>query len=167
MPEATLHRWGWAKLRSLSYADWAIAHNNDALLRAGILTRTDAVDNWFRQDLEIIDRARAMHGRIEQIGPTRLELDLVSIPNDLQTAVKTSGYQPAPFGWVLRIKGPQRVDLVAGDTSTSLGSVPSDSQQSSLDWGQEVERTPLGPIWTSNGNSICTSDPRFQQLCSQ
>lgn len=165
VPENTLHRWSWAFLRSRGYAAWALAHNNDALLRAGILTNPNAVESSFRQDIDLIERARQTHARIEQVGPTLIELDLVALPQDLQTRIQNSGFRAAPFGWVIRIKGPQRVDLVAGTTSTSYGSVPSDAQQSTLDWGREMERTPLGPVWTSDGNSLCTSDPRFVELC--
>lgn len=165
VPEATMERWGWALLRTFAYSDWAIAHNADALLRTGILSSQTAIDTSFSDGLKLIERAKDARGTIRQSGPTVVEIALVPLPDDVQAHIQSNGLRSSPFGWVVRIQGPQRTDLVAGNTSTSLGSVPSDARGNILDWGKEVERTPVGPVWTYEGTSDCQSDAAVQRLC--
>lgn len=165
VPESTMQRWSWALLRTFAYSDWAIAHNADKLLRAGILSSPGAVEASFSDGLTLIERAKQAHGTIRQSGPTVVEISLVIMPEDVQTSVKSKGLRSSPFGWVVRIQGPQRTDLVSGNTSTSLGSVPSDARGTILDWGSEVEHTAVGPVWTYEGTSDCQSDSAFQRLC--
>jgi hypothetical protein len=142
-----------------------MTHNSSELLQAGILASPEHVNDIYGYPLQIIRQARTAHGHLELVGPTIFQLDIVSISQTLKTSLNEAGYRASDYGLVFRAKGPLRIDLVSGNSTTTLRSAGTGGRTNLFEWGAPAERTALGPVLTLYGLSDCSSDPQFMALC--
>lgn len=164
VPDATVQRWAWTFLREEAYVNWAMTHNSPELLRAGILASTDHLNEVYGYALQVIQQARTANGHLQLVGPTIFGLDIVSISPTVKTSLAEAGYRASDYGLVFRARGPLRIDLVSGNSTTTLRSAGSDGSTTLFEWGAPTQ-SPLGPVWKLNGLSDCASDPQFVALC--
>ncbi|MBO0684238.1 MAG: hypothetical protein J2P45_13845 [Candidatus Dormibacteraeota bacterium] len=166
VPDSMVQRWTRAFLRTAAYEEWAVAHNSDELLQAGILAAPEHQQQIFAFDIRNIKAAKSAGGRLEVTNARIAEIDVVAVPSELREGLQEEGYHAQDYALVIRARGASRVDLVVGNTSRTLLSVGSDSKADHFEWGRETKQSPLGLLWLLDGTSECTSDPAFQSLCS-
>ena len=166
LPDATAQRWARAFLRTIGYDDWAVTHNSDQLLKSGILTSPEHAQQVFGLDINHIQAAKSVGGTLQVTNPALVELVLVSVPSQLRQGLAREGYHAQDYALVVRYRGAERVDLIAGNTSKTLASVGSDGRADQFEWGRQIPGSPLGPVWQIDGVTACTSDAAFQALCA-
>lgn len=155
-----------AYLRTDAYEDFALRTNQAALLKAGILSTSDAVNLTFGGDLQQIAQARSERGYLGGQVQSLTSLRLVILPPDIQQGIRENGYQPTRWGWVATYRAPGNAFIVAGSRFTVLYSASGDAPPvNNLKWGNLRTKTPLGSVWQYSGGTRCSLAPLWQTFC--
>jgi len=161
--DETAQQWGRAFQLAQAYYYWAMQNGDRAALTSGALAdpSLQAVGNLFGGDLKDLDSASQAGGVFVYQPPRTPIAQVVSIPADLQEAIRKQGLAASPYGMAIRFTGPTRRSIRFPDGhETELLVRDANATVELLVWGELRADSDLGTIWFEFGNYGCDGNVR-------
>ena len=161
--DATAQQWGRAFQLAQAYYYWAMQNGDRSALTSGALAESSlqAVGNLFGGDLKDLDSANQAGGVLVYEPPRTPIAQVVSIPVDLQEAMRRQGLTASTYGIAIRFTGPTRRSIRFPDGhETELLAKDATAVVELLVWGELRSDSDIGSIWFEFGNYGCDGNVR-------
>jgi len=161
--DATAQQWGRAFQLAQAYYYWAMQNGARSALTSGILAdaNPNAVTNLFGTDLQDLDAAANVGGKLVYEPPGIPNTQVVVVPMALQDAMRRQGLTPKGVGVAVRLVGPTRRAIQLADGGTKpIASADATYRADVLTWGELRGDPDLGPIWFEYGYYGCDGSVR-------
>lgn len=159
-------QWGHAFQLTEAYYFWAMQHNARDALTSGALADPNpgTVANLFSGDLMQLDQAKQAGGLLVYTPPRIPATQSVTIPAELQEAMRRQGLVPKGFGLAVQFTGPSRRAIRMSDGSeTVLTQRDASYTITVVIWGELRNDLDLGSVWYEYGNYGC--DGAVRNVC--
>lgn len=162
--EHTAQRWGRAFQQTEGYYRWAMKANLRDALTSGAFADSAAAPALFGKDLEHLDQAASEHALVVDQFETITQIQLVSIPADLQSFMRRDGFAAQPFGVAAEYTGPASRSIHFADGHEVVVATRSSNDRAKLlVWGEFRSDPDLGAIWYQQGIYQC--ERAVQDVC--
>ena len=156
--DATAQQWGRAFQLAQAYYYWAMQNGDRSALTSGALADPDpqTVGNLFGGDLQDLDAAQKVGGKLIYQPPRTPIAQVVAIPPELQEAMRRQGLTASAYGVAVRFTGPTRRSIRTADgRDTEIGSRDAAFVVDVLVWGDVQADIDLGSMLFEHGTYGC------------